>query len=48
MKEQLRFFDLDEWYAALSEAGDSLERLAQVVDFEVFRHQLRAALNRSD
>ena len=48
MKGQAGFFDLDERYAALSEAGDPLERLAQVVDFEVFRHQLRAALNRLD
>jgi transposase, IS5 family len=32
----------------LSEAGDPLERLVSVVDFEVFRHQLRSALNRPD
>lgn len=48
MKGQPGFFDIDERYAKLSEAGDPLERLTQVVDFEVFRHQLKAALNRSD
>jgi hypothetical protein len=30
------FFDLDERYAALSEAGDPLERLGAVIDFEPF------------
>jgi IS5 family transposase len=48
MKGQPGFFDVDERYAKLSEVGDPLERLTQVVDFEVFRHQLKAALNRSD
>jgi IS5 family transposase len=48
MKSQPGFFDVYERYAKLSEAGDPLERLVQVVDFEVFRHQLRSALNRSD
>ena len=33
---------------ALSAAGDPLERLAAVVDFEVFRSDLTAALSRSD
>jgi hypothetical protein len=32
----------------LSAAGDPLERLAQVVDFEVFRDDLEAALSRPD
>jgi IS5 family transposase len=32
----------------LSAAGDPLERLAQVIDFEVFRADLEAALSRSD
>ena len=41
-------FDLDERYAALSATGDPLERLAAVVDFELFRPALDAALNRSD
>ncbi len=48
MAEQRGFFDLDERYSALSKAGDPLERLAAVVDFEVFRPELDAALNRSD
>ena len=41
-------FDLDRRYAALSAAGDPLERLALVVDFELFRDELKAALARSD
>ena len=40
-------FDLDERYAALSKRGDPLERLAAVVDFEMFRADLEAALDRS-
>jgi IS5 family transposase len=41
-------FDLDERYAALSAAGDPLERLTAVVDFELFREELERALARSD
>ena len=41
-------FDLDERYAALSKRGDPLEWLAAVVDFEMFRADLEAALDRSD
>lgn len=48
MKDHAGFFDLEERYAAPSQAGDPLERLVQVVDFEVFRHQLRATLRRSE
>lgn len=48
MSGQRGFFDLDERYAALSKAGDPLERLAGVVDFELFRPELDGALNRSD
>src|SRR5512134_62008 len=48
MAEQRGFFDLDERYRALSAAGDPLERLAKVVDFELFRGELEAALQRSD
>jgi hypothetical protein len=48
MADQRGFFDLDERYAALSRAGDPLERLAAVVDFELFRPELDAALKRSD
>ena len=46
MAGQPGFFDLDERYAALSRTGDPLERLATVVDFEVFRADLDAALAR--
>jgi len=42
------FFDVDERLAALSRAGDPLERLASVVDFELFRDELERALLRSD
>ncbi len=41
------FFDLSDRYEALSAAGDPLERLAGVVDFEVFRGPLVVALRRS-
>ncbi len=37
MAGQPGLFDLDERYAALSRTGDPLERLAAVVDFEIFR-----------
>jgi IS5 family transposase len=42
------FFDGDERLKALSASGDPLERLAQVIDFEVFRDDREAALSRSD
>ena len=45
---QRGFFDVDERLAALSRAGDPLERLSAVVDFELFRPVLDAALARSD
>ena len=48
MAGQPGFFDRDRRYAALSAAGDPLERLALVVDFELFRDELEAALARSD
>jgi IS5 family transposase len=48
MAGQPGFFDSDERLKALSAAGDPLERLALVVDFEVFRAELEAALSRSD
>ncbi|AIT78490.1 MAG: IS5-like element ISMac22 family transposase [Sphingomonadales bacterium] len=47
MLGQAGFFDLSDRYEALSAAGDPLERLAAVVDFEVFRGPLVAALRRS-
>jgi transposase, IS5 family len=48
MAGQPGFFDRDERYALLSSAGDPLGRLAMVVDFELFRPALEAALERSD
>src|SRR5271154_3278848 len=48
MAGQAGFFDSDERLKALSAAGDPLERLARVVDFEVFRADLEATLARSD
>jgi IS5 family transposase len=48
MTGQPGFFDIDERYAALSAAGDPLQRLAAAVDFEVFRPVLDAALARAD
>ena len=42
MADQRGFFDLDERYAALSRAGDPLERFSAVVDFELFRRELEA------
>ena len=44
MAGQPGFFDVDERLKALSAAGDPLERLAPVVDFELFRPELEAAL----
>jgi transposase, IS5 family len=46
MAGQPGFFDLGDRYAALSAAGDPLERLSAVVDFELFRGPLIAALRR--
>ncbi len=48
MVGQPGFFDLSDWAAALSAAVDPLERLASVVDFDVFRGPLGVALRRSD
>ena len=47
MASQPGFFDLADRYAALSAAGDPLERLAAVVDFETFRTPLVGALHRA-
>lgn len=47
MAGQPGFFDLSDRYEALSAAGDPLERLAAVVDFEVFRSPLIMALRRN-
>ncbi len=48
MAGQLGFFDLEDRLAALSAAGDPLERLSSAVDFEIFRPPLKRALRRSD
>lgn len=48
MAGQPGFCDLDDRYAALSKGGDPLVRLAELVDFEVFRRPLSKALRRSD
>jgi IS5 family transposase len=48
MAGQAGLFDWERRYAALSAAGDPLERLALVIDFELFRTELEAALARSD
>ncbi|MEL7000211.1 MAG: hypothetical protein AAFP68_18300 [Pseudomonadota bacterium] len=45
MAYQRGFLDLDERYAALSKAGDPLERLSSFIDFEIFRPELDASLN---
>jgi transposase, IS5 family len=48
MRGQAGFFDVDERLQQLSAKGDSLERLAQVIDFELFRADLERAVPRSD
>src|SRR5579872_5796925 len=48
MVVQPGFFDAEERLRALSAAGDPLERLKAVVDFELFRLDLEAALRRTD
>ena len=45
MAGQPGFFDWGERYAALSGAGDPLEGLALVIEFELFRHDPRPALS---
>jgi IS5 family transposase len=45
---QPRLFDVDERLRRLSDIGDQLEAFAAVVDFEMFRPDLVAALNYSD
>ena len=41
------FFDFDERLAALSAKGDDLERMKALVEFEMFRPTLDAAVPRS-
>ena len=45
---QAGFWDIDERYVRLSEAGDPLEKLNTMVPWEVFRKPLAKALKRSD
>ena len=42
------FFDIDERLKDLSAKGDDLERIKAVVDFEMFRPELEAAVPRGD
>jgi transposase, IS5 family len=42
------FFDVDERLAELSAKGDDLERVKAIVDFEMFRPALEAAVPRAD
>ena len=48
MAGQAGFFDVEERLAGLSKKGDDLERLIAVVDFELFRPELEAAVPRAD
>ena len=48
MRGQVGFWDIDERYVRLSEAGDPLEKLNSVVPWDVFRKPLAKALKRSD
>ena len=48
MPGQAGFFDVEERLAGLSKKGDDLERLSAVVDFELFRRELEAAVPRAD
>ena len=44
MSDQRGLFDLDERYQRLSAAGDPLEKLSALIDFEMFRTDLVSAL----
>jgi transposase, IS5 family len=46
--QQRGFFDLDGRLQELSAKGDALERLTDLVDFEMFRPALEQAVPRSD
>lgn len=48
MRGQPGFWDVDERYIRLSQAGDPLEKLNTLVPWEVFRKPLSKALKRSD
>ncbi len=46
--QQAGFFDLDDRLKRLSDIGDQLEACSAVIDFEMFRAELGAAVNYSD
>ena len=48
MKRQPGMFDMDERPRRLSDIGDQLEAFSRVVDFEIFRPELDAALAYGD
>ena len=48
MAQQPGFFDVDGRLQELSAKGDALERLSELVDFEMFRSDLERAVPRSD
>lgn len=48
MARQVGMLDVEERLAGISRKGDDLERLAAVVDFEVFRPELEQAVPRAD
>ena len=48
MRGQPGFFDIDDRLKRLSDLGDQLETFRSVVDFEVFRPELNAALSYAD
>ena len=48
MAVQPGFFDIEVRLSGLSRKGDELERLAAVVDFELFRPELERAVPRAD
>lgn len=48
MRGQAGFWDIDERYVRLSDAGDPLEKLNAVAPWKVFRKPLAKALKRAD
>ena len=48
MARQAGLFDVDDRLRRLSELGDQLEAFSAVVEFEMFRPELDAALNYTD
>jgi hypothetical protein len=48
MGRQIGMFDVEERLAGLLKKGDDLERLAAVIDFELFRAGLEHAVPRAE